>query len=116
MEEISTIVDYGQRNALLELQSEIDFREKKLKLALSTRNNILGKPSEWDKYWVEHKGFICAAVRWDFKSGNRFLLTPNDNLNKVYVYIEKDRKSLVADTDYIRCVIEEFLNSDEYRK
>lgn len=116
MEEISTIVDYGQRNALLELQSEIDFREKKLKVALSTRNNILGKPSEWDRYWVEHKGFICAAVRWDFKSGNRFLLTPNDNLNKVYVYIEKDRKSLVSDTDYIRCVIEEFLESDEYRK
>lgn len=59
-----------------------------------------------DKYDIAHRGVRCIAVNWAVKP-HRFVLIFN---GKTFIYSQKNEYSFVADTDYIRAVIDEFLS------
>lgn len=57
------------------------------------------------EYNLEYKGVLCTHADWDAKP-YKFYLVYN---GKEYVYTQKRYISQSADTDHIRCVIEQFL-------
>lgn len=61
------------------------------------------------KYNIEHKGVTCTAANWEAEPF-KFVLIYN---GCPYVYEQKRYISQSADTDHIRCVIEQFLEDVE---
>lgn len=57
------------------------------------------------KYNLEHKGVTCTAVDWE-SHPYKFVFLYN---GKEFIFEQKRYISQSADTDHIRCVIEQFL-------
>lgn len=62
-----------------------------------------------DKYNFKYKGVICTAVDWESNPYQFFFLYHGEE----YVFTQKRYISQSADTDHIKCVIEQFLESVE---
>lgn len=58
-------------------------------------------------YDLEYKGVTCIGADWE---NDTFLLVYN---RKSYIFKQKRRISQSADTDHIRCVINQFLEDAE---
>ena len=61
-------------------------------------------------YHLLYKGVLCTAVDWD-KRPKQFVFVIN---NKSYIHDQLGEYDCSADTDHIRCVIEEFLDILNY--
>lgn len=56
------------------------------------------------RYSLEYKGVFCSEVAWDFANGSVFYFTVD---GRDYRFTQINEVHCNADTDHIRCVIEE---------
>lgn len=60
--------------------------------------------NEISKYDLEYMGVKCTGVEWSYENGNVFYFTKD---GKEYTFMQTEYIRCSADTDHIRCVIED---------